>query len=384
MAGDMSLATIGRENVAHVQSLMDGRFDVLALTAYESFEHLVFTPVVDMPIPRLVIVPNEGAPHIVCQAIGYDLMLDEAMVPATNVHAYYPYDTTVDGGDGPSLESVIGDLFAELCIDVDRVGVDFEHTTRANVDLIEQTLPGTVEDCSSILRTVFRTPRPEEVERIRTAASVAERGVEAVLDRLESGLTEYELAAIAEREMTAAGARARPYDLHVTSGPNSLDPVRRLSRKPVEEGESLVLDFLPKVDHFFADIARTVVVGTEPTDAQRDLQLTVLRALEHIENKLRPGLQAKEVDAILRRFFANAGYDGDCITHTGHAVGNDWGPRITSADASELTEGMVIAVEPGLYIQGIGGVRIEDDFLLTSDGVESLMSLPRDPVTLSI
>lgn len=378
----MSLATIGRQNVDHLQSLMAGRFDVLALTAYESFEQLVFTPVVDMPIPRLVLVPREGVPHVVCQAIGYDLVADEAAVPADAVHAYYPYDTTAAGHDGPSFEAVVDDVLAALGVEVDRVGVDVEHATHADVELVDRILPGTVEDCSAALGAVFRDRYPEEVERIRTAATVAERGVEAAIDALEPGMTEYELAAVAEREMTAAGARARPYDLHCTSGPHSLDPARRLSGKRVEAGESLVLDFLPKVDHYFADIARTVSVGSAPSDAQRELQLTVLRALEHVEEKLRPGLRASEVDATLRRFFADAGHDGDCITHSGHAVGNDWGPRITSADDTELVEGMVVAIEPGLYVEGVGGVRIEDDFLLTDGGAESLMSIPRDPVEL--
>lgn len=378
----MSLEAIGRENLAQVQSHMDGRFDVLALTAYQSFEHLVFTPVMDMPIPRLVLVPLEGDPHIVCQAIGYDLIVDESTIPAENVHAYHPYDVTAGGADGPTFEAALE--LALDSVDVERIGADYEHTPLTDVAMLERGLPGTVDDCSSILATVFRDRTPEEVELIREAARVAERGVEAALDVLEPGLTEYELAAVAEREMTAAGARARPYDLHCTSGPHTLDPVRRLSHKPVEAGELLVLDFLPKVNHYFADIARTVTVGAEPTDAQRELQLTVLRALEHVENDLRPGMQTKEVDAILRRFFANEGYDGDCITHTGHAVGNDWGPRITSADDSTLAEGMVVAVEPGLYVDDVGGVRIEDDFLLTDGGAESLMSLPRDLVSLSI
>lgn len=377
----MSHATIGREKLARVQSRMDGRFDVLALTAYESFEHLVFTPIMDMPIPRLVLVPIEGEPRIVCQAIGYDLIVEESTVPAENVHEYHPYDVTDAGGDGPSFADAVGAVLDG--VDVERVGVDAEHTSRAEVALLERELPGTVDDCSPILRTVFRERTPEEVGLIREAARVAERGVEAVLDALEPGMEEYELAAVAERVMTAAGARARPYDLHCTSGTHSLDPVRRLSHKPVEVGELLVLDFLPKVDHYFADIARTVTVGADPTDAQRDLQLAVLGALEHLEDELRPGLAAKEVDATMRRYFAKEGYDGDCITHAGHAVGNDWGPRITSADDSELTEGMVVAVEPGLYVEGVGGVRIEDDFLLTDGGAESLMSLPRDPVALS-
>lgn len=376
----MSLETVGRENVSHAQSLMADRFDVLALTAFESFEQFVFTPVMDMPIPRLVLVPRDGGPRVVCQAIGADLIADESVVSPEHVHEYHPYDVTAGGAEGPPFEAVVENALAGL--DVDRVGVDFAHTPRADVERLERTLPGTVDDCASILRTVFRDRTPEEIEYVRAAARVAERGVEAALDALEPGMTEYELAAAAEREMTAAGARARPYDLHCTSGAHTLDPVRRLSHKPIERGELLVLDFLPKVDHYFADIARTVTVGTGPTDAQRELQTTVIDALDHIESELRPGLRANEVDALLRRFFADRGYDGDCITHTGHAVGNDWGPRITSADESELTEGMVVAVEPGLYVEGVGGVRIEDDFLLADGGAEPLMTLPRDPVDL--
>lgn len=378
---DMSLETIGRENVTALQSHVAGRFDVLALTAYESFEQLVFTPVMDMPVPHLVLIPGEGPPRIVCQAIGAELTSAESTVTDDHVHVYHPHDVTSAGGDEPAFETAVEAALAN--VNVESVGIDFQHTTRADVDMLAETLPGTVADCSEILQTVYRDRTPAEVEYIQAAAEVAERGVEAVLAALEPGLTEYELAAIAEREMTAAGARARPYDLHCTSGEHTLDPVRRLSRKPLQQGELLVLDFLPKVDHYFADIARTVTVAEEPTAEQRELQTTVLAALEYIESELRPGFRASEVDAMLREFFAERGFDGDCITHTGHAVGNDWGPRITSADDSELAEGMVVAIEPGLYVDDIGGVRIEDDFLLTEDGVESLMSLPRDPVDLA-
>ncbi|MFB6185089.1 MAG: M24 family metallopeptidase [Haloarculaceae archaeon] len=376
----MSLATIARENVGHLQSLMDGHFDVLALTDYESFEQLVFTPIMDMSIPRLVLVPQTGDPHLVCQAIGYEQLLEETHLPATNVHAYYPYDVSAGGDDGPTFEQAVDDALSDGS--TGRVGVDHDHATVADVETVRRTVSTDTADCSDFLRTVFQRRRPEEVELIRRAAEVAEAGVEAALDAVEPGTTEYELASVAERTMTAMGARARPYDLHVTSGSHSLHPVRRLSRKPIEAGDSLVLDFLPKVDHYFGDIARTTVVGADPTAEQRELQEVVLAALERVESELRPGIRASEVDAVLREFLAREGYDGDCITHTGHAIGNDWGPRITSADDTELTAGMVVAVEPGLYVEGVGGVRIEDAFLLTDGGAESLMSLPRDPLDL--
>lgn len=376
----MTVHGIGRKNVAHLQSLMDGQFDAVALTEYESFEQLVFSPVMDMPVPRLVVIAQTGLPHIICQSIGYEMMIEETYLPPENVHEYHPYDVSVADDYTTSFISAVEEVLSD--IDPGTVGIDFEHTSMADGTLLKDVVSGAVGDCSTLLQSVFQARSAEEVELIRDAASVAERGVEAVLDAVEPGMTEYDLAAVAEREMTAAGARARPYDLHCTSGQHTLDPVRRLSHKPVEASESLVVDFLPKVNHYFADIARSVVVGTEPTDSQRELQTVVVAALEYIEDRLRPGLQADEVDAMLREFFAKRGFDGQCITHTGHAVGNDWGPRITSANSTELSAGMVLAIEPGLYVEGIGGVRIEDDFLLTGDGAESLMTLPRDPMQL--
>lgn len=376
----MSLSEIARENISHVQSLMRDRFDLLVLTAYESFEQLVYTPIMDMPIPRLVLLPQEGEPHIVCQSVGYELMIEETHLPADHIHPYHPYDVSTAGDDGTSFEQAVQSVLSD--IETERVGVDFEHTPRNDLDLIERTISTSVSNCADILRETFQYRQPAEINLIREAVSVAEAGVTAVLEQVEPGMTEYELASVAEREMTAAGARARPYDLHCTSGDHSLDPVRRLSHKPIETGDSLVLDFLPKVNHYFADIARTTVVGAQPTGAQRDLQVAVLGALEYIEENLQPGMRACEVDALLRQYLAAEGYDGDCLHHAGHAVGNDWGPRITSADETELIEGMVLAVEPGLYVDGVGGVRIEDNFVLTEDGTESLMSLPRDPITL--
>jgi Xaa-Pro aminopeptidase len=376
----MSIRSIARDNVAHVQSLMDGRFDLLALTAYESFEHLVFTPIMDMPIPRLVLVPREGSPLIICQAIGYDQVVEETHLSAANVYRFFPYDVTVGGDDGPAFEDAVENALEDL--PADSVGIDAEHTSVSDRRMVRTLVPGDVADCSDLLRTVFQRRTPAELERIRRAVAVAEAGVEAALTAVEPGMTEYELAAVAERAMTADGARARPYDLHCTSGRHSLDPVRRLSHKRIEDGDLLVVDFLPKVSHYFADIARTTVVGGEPTAEQRELQKTVLAALEHVERELRPGMRASAVDALLREFLAEKGYDGGCITHVGHAVGNDWGPRITSADDTRLTEDSVVAVEPGLYVDGVGGVRIEDVFHLTDDGAESLMSMPRDPVDL--
>lgn len=377
----MSLAKIARANISQVQSSMADQFDLLALTAYESFEQLLFTPIMDMPIPRLVLLPQDDAPHLICQSVGHDLMIEETHLSPSHVHSYSPYDISTAGDDGRTLEATVRDVVSGL--ESTYVGVDFAHTPQNDITLLEQLLTTSVTDCSDILRETFQSRQPAEIELIREAVSVAEAGVEAVLEQIEPGMTEYELASVAEREMTAAGARARPYDLHCTSGDHSLDPVRRLSHKPVETGDSLVLDFLPKVDHYFADIARTAVVGTEPTVAQREVHTTVLRALEHIEENLQPGLRACDVDTLLREFLAAEGYDGACLHHTGHAVGNDWGPRITSADETELTEGMVLAIEPGLYLEDVGGVRIEDDFVLTEDGAESLMTLSRDTIELS-
>jgi Xaa-Pro aminopeptidase len=214
-------------------------------------------------------------------------------------------------------------------------------------------------------------------------ASVADRAFEAV----RPGVTEREVAAVIEAAIRDAGYDRAAFETIVASGPNAALPHYRAGHRRLTAGDLVVLDFGGVLDGYCSDLTRTVAVGSPSPDAHRvfaavrDAQRAAIAAI-------RPGVDASHVDAAARAVLEDRGL-GSAFGHgTGHGLGLDVHeePRIGKprADAPNvaLAAGMVFTVEPGAYLPGWGGVRIEDDVVVTKDGCEMLTSVPRDLLTL--
>jgi Xaa-Pro aminopeptidase len=222
-----------------------------------------------------------------------------------------------------------------------------------------------------------------ELANLREAIALADDALAAGLVSIRTGMTENELAWFIESYMRTHGAQGVAFDLTVACGPNSARPHARASGTWLEAGQPIVIDMGAKVRGYRSDLTRTLVVG-EPKDEARfwEVYNTVLRAQVATEAVIRPGMTAPEVDAVARDFISAAGY-GDCFDHgLGHGVGLEIHeqPFLSRTSTAVIRPGMVITIEPGIYLPGWGGVRIEDIVLITENGAEVLTRSPKNPI----
>jgi len=222
-----------------------------------------------------------------------------------------------------------------------------------------------------------------EIATLRDAAARLSAVAETVVTTMNPGMKERDVARILENAMRDAGYERLAFDTIVGSGPNAALPHYRAGDRILADGDLVVLDFGGVLDGYCSDLTRTVAVGSPSSEARR-LHAAVLAAQQAAIAAVRPGVETTSVDQAARRLLEEQGL-GEAFGHgTGHGLGLDIHeePRITRQRADvpsvPLQPGMVFTIEPGAYLPGFGGVRIEDDVLVTETGCEVLTSVPRD------
>jgi Xaa-Pro aminopeptidase len=220
----------------------------------------------------------------------------------------------------------------------------------------------------------------DEIAAIERAVAITDETFAHLLRFLRPGLTEREVADEIARDMRARGAEGMAFDPIVAGGPNAALPHASPTDRALAAGETLTVDMGARVDGYCADMTRTVCLGRPPREVRAVYDL-VLRAQRACAEGLRPGLNGQQADALARDVFAAAGRDEQYLHGTGHGLGLEIheDPRLGRFGAEHtLAPGMVVTVEPGLYISGWGGVRIEDTVVLTADGARTLSRAPKD------
>lgn len=234
------------------------------------------------------------------------------------------------------------------------------------------------------LRDLRAVKLPEQVEAIKAAQKLTDDGFSYILPRIEAGRTEREVALDLEFAIRRAGAEGVAFDFIVVAGANGSLPHGVPGDRVIQRGDLVTMDFGARVNGWHSDMTRTVAVG-EIADWQREIYETVLKAQKNCLAHLHAGMTGAEGDALTRDIIAAAGY-GEYFGHsTGHGVGLEiheypnLSPRSTD---KVLRAGEIVTVEPGIYLPGKGGVRIEDMVVLTEDGCENLTKSPKKLIIL--
>lgn len=221
--------------------------------------------------------------------------------------------------------------------------------------------------------------QPDEITLIRTAASIADQALRDVLPFIRPGISEKKLADQIEMAVRQAGGSKTSFDTVVVSGVRSALPHGRPTDKLLAAGELVTIDFGAVFQHYCSDMTRTFALGSVSRE-QEKIYRTVQRAQQAARDAVRPGIRCQDLDQLARNIIEEAGY-GDSFSHNlGHGLGLDVheAPSLSPVNHQTLQPGMVITIEPGIYIPGVGGVRIEDDVLVTENGCEVLTQSPRE------
>lgn len=224
-----------------------------------------------------------------------------------------------------------------------------------------------------------------ELATIRQAVKIADDAFSHILSFIKPGVREVDVAMELEFFMRKQGAASSSFDMIVASGERSALPHGRASEKVIQAGDMVTLDFGALYNGYVSDITRTVAVG-QPDPRLKEIYDIVLRAQLNGVEKLKPGMTGKEADALTRDVIAEAGYAEHYGHGTGHGIGLEVheGPSLSTASVNVLQPGMVVTVEPGIYISGLGGVRIEDDVLITENGCEILTKSTKELIILPV
>ncbi len=221
-----------------------------------------------------------------------------------------------------------------------------------------------------------------EIARMEWAAAIADRALEAVLPLLTApgGITEAAFAAALDHAMRQGGAEESAFETIVASGENSAKPHARPGGRLIGPGDPVVVDFGAVYDGYRSDMTRTFVVGGEPTGELATVFAVVGAAQQAGVAAVGPGAGAAAVDAVCRDIIAEAGWAERFEHGTGHGVGLDIheAPSVGAGSTAILASGAVVTVEPGVYLPGTGGVRIEDTLVVTDAGSRPLTQFPKD------
>jgi Xaa-Pro aminopeptidase len=264
---------------------------------------------------------------------------------------------------------------------VARLGCDPAHLTCDGRDQLAGGAEGVeIFSARGMVEDLRAVKSPEEVNRIRAAAALADQALSCMIPLLRAGAKERDVALEGEFLMRRAGAEAVSFDLIVASGPRSALPHAETTERELQRGDLVVIDIGAKVDGYCSDMTRTFAVGAASEEA-RGIYDVVYRAQRASAAAVRAGALCGEVDRVARSLIEQAGY-GDLFGHgLGHGVGVEVheAPRLGKDEQAALTAGNVVTVEPGIYVPEVGGVRLEDLLLVREADGQTLTGSPMAP-----
>lgn len=320
--------------------------------------------------PIVLILPADDDPAIIIPSL-------EAMKAR---EASIPDDRIFDWNDAEGYHGAFQQACAHLELADYLLGVEALHMRVLEMQTLQRYAPGLqiahAEPALSALRSI---KDDSEIAAMERAIAVAEKALKRIAPRIKVGLTERQVAAMLTQELLASGADSIAFGPIVATGPNSAIPHAVPTDRVIRNGDLLVIDWGVYVDEYPSDITRTFAVGQIDPELQRIYEVVRL-ANEAARRAVRPGVTGREVDRVARDVIEDAGYGEYFIHRTGHGLGLEVHepPDMSPANDRPIAPGNVFTIEPGIYLPGRGGVRIEDNVVATADGGRTLTSYSRD------
>lgn len=264
-----------------------------------------------------------------------------------------------------------------------RIGVEANDVTLANFTRLQEATTRQLIPLVETVEPLRQIKSAAEIAAITAAAAITDQAMTQVNNLARPGMTEKELAWILERTMREAGADEMAFPVIVASGTNAALPHHHPGERPLQTGDTLIVDMGAQLNGYKSDMTRTFYLGNEPDAQFWTIYNLVLAAQTAVLTQAKPGMTSKTIDALARDHIAAAGHEAHFGHGLGHGVGLDIheDPFLSHLRTEKVVAvGMTVTVEPGVYIPGWGGVRIEDLCHVTNNGLESLSHCPKTPV----
>lgn len=262
-----------------------------------------------------------------------------------------------------------------------RIGLEADNVTwsgqRTWAELFESA---ELVPTSNLVEGLREVKDAAEIARMERAAAIADAALREVLPLLHDGVSEEHFALELDTAMRRGGAESVAFETIVAAGENSAKPHHRPGARAIQKGDAVVVDFGATFEGYRSDMTRTFSVGGDPEGDMARVFEIVRQSQAAGAAAVRPGVVAKEVDDVCRQIIVDAGW-GDRFEHgTGHGVGLDIheAPTVSQLGTAILAPGFVVTVEPGIYLPGLGGVRVEDTLVVTEDGARALTNFTKD------
>jgi len=353
-----------------VELLQQQQIDALVLNPGPTFTYLTGLQMHLMERPTVLFITSFGQAALVLPYLEKEKLAGLEL----ELQAFtYEDDPATWGGAFREAIEALGLAQAKLAAEPSRLRL-------LELQYIQAAAPqAAIIDGSLIVEGLRLQKDTQELAKMRKAALIAQKALVETLKHIHPGMSEKQIAAELVIALYQAGSDIElPFEPIVSSGPNSANPHAAPSERLLQEGDLLLFDWGASKDGYFSDITRTFTVGEVEPELQHVSEV-VLAANAKGREIAAPGMPAGTVDRAVRAVIEAAGY-GPYFTHrTGHGLGMEAheAPYIFGANTQLLAAGMVFTIEPGIYLPGRGGVRIEDDVVITKDGVHSLTDLPR-------
>lgn len=327
--------------------------------------------------------PHERLLGVVVFQNAEPLMICPKMEVPDAKAAGWSFDT-VGHQDTDNPWKLLKEAIEKKGITISQLAIEKSHMTVERLEALQELFPqasfARLDDQLNAMRVV---KDEKELEILRQAAAYADYAIEVGVSEIAEGKTELEILTAIELAMKKKGISHMSFDTMVLSGPKTASPHGKPGDRKIQKGDFVLFDLGVIYKGYCSDITRTVSFG-EPSDAQKEVYETVRKAEQDAVDAVKPGVRAMDLDKIARDVITEAGY-GEFFTHRlGHGLGisvHEF-PSVTGNNEMELIEGMVFTIEPGIYDPNITGVRIEDDVVVTKDGVEVLTKYPKELVII--
>lgn len=287
---------------------------------------------------------------------------------------------TIVKNEGPIFEEVAKIVQEDK---IENLGFEQENITYAVYNQINDIIPCELVPVTSLVEKLREVKTEDEINIIKEAINITEKAYDYILGFVKPGKTEIEVANELDFYMRNEGATSVSFDTIVASGVRSAMPHGVASDKVIEEGDMVTIDFGCYYKGYVSDMTRTFAVG-DPGEQMKEIYEIVYQANKKVNEVAKAGMTGAELDAIARDYIAEKGY-GPQFGHTlGHGIGLEVheGPSLSFRNEDKLVVNNIVTNEPGIYVPGLGGVRIEDDLVIKEDGAEILMTTPKELIIL--